>query len=99
MCGAIKDVFERHTLLNKLAARRKLYTAVKGESESVLQFANRIYNLSATLKSMTVMIDDTEMAMALLNGLLEQFDSHLSMSNRLSCTKSKESECEMQKQQ
>ena len=78
MWGAIKDVFERHILLNKLAARRKFYSAVKGESESVLQFANRIYNLSDTLKSMTVMIDDTEMAMALLNGLPEQFESLIS---------------------
>ena len=103
----IKDVFERHTLLNKLAARRKFYTAIQSESETVLQFANRIRQLAATLRSMNVMIDDSEMAMALLNGLAEQYDAlimpltHLvmtkmiyllTMSKQESCRKSKELE-------
>lgn len=49
MWCTIKDVFERHTLLNKLAARRKFYTAAKNESVPVLQFSNRISQLTATL--------------------------------------------------
>ena len=69
----IRNVFERHTLLNKLAARRKFYTATLGESETILEFANRMCQLAATLKSMNVDIPDSELAMALLNGLPEQY--------------------------
>ena len=66
---AIGNVFERHTLLNKFSAWKKFYTATMNTDESVLQFANRIRQLAATLKSMNVIISESEMAMALLNGL------------------------------
>ena len=69
----IRNVFERHTLLYKLAARRKFYTASLGDSEKVLTFGNRICQMAATLKSMGVDIPDSEMAMAFLNGLPEQY--------------------------
>ena len=78
MWQRICDVFERHTLLNKLSARRKFYTALKAESESALQFSNRIRQLASTLKSMKVTVDESEMAMALLNGLPETYDSLIS---------------------
>ena len=70
---AIQNVFERHTLLNKLSARRKFYTASMKETETVLQFSNRISLLSLRLKAMEVKIDESEMAMALLNGLPDAF--------------------------
>lgn len=73
MWETIKNVFERHTLLNKLSARRKFYTATKNESESVLQFANRIGHLAATLSTMNVTISESEKAMALLNGLPDEY--------------------------
>ncbi len=41
---AIRNVFQRHTLLNKLSAVRKFYTAVMESNESVLKFANHIRN-------------------------------------------------------
>lgn len=78
MWTSIKDIFERHTLLNKLSARRKFYTASLQENESVLQFSNRIIHMSMTLKSMNVNLDDAEMAMALLNGLPTKFDALIS---------------------
>ena len=78
MWKTICDVFEKHTLLNKLAARRRFYTAQMHESEGILAFANRIRQLAATLKSMKVAIDDEEMAMAMLNGLPERFDPLIS---------------------
>ena len=78
MWVAIKNVFERHTLLNKLSARKKFYTATMGTEESVLQFANRIRQLAATLKSMNVIISESEMAMALLNGLPEEYNALIS---------------------
>ena len=46
--------------------------------ESVLQFANRIRQLAATLKSMSVVISESEMAMALLYGLPEDYNSLIS---------------------
>ena len=73
MWMAIRNVFERHTLLNKHSARMKFYTATMNTDESVLQFANRIRQLAATLKSMNVIISEGEMAMALLNGLPEEY--------------------------
>ena len=78
MWKKICDIFERHTLLNKLSARKKFYTAVKEETESALQFSNRIRQLASTLKSTKVTVDESEMAMALLNGLPDAFDSLIS---------------------
>ena len=78
MWTLICEIYEKHTLLNKLAARRRFYTATMNDGEKVLSFAGRIRQLAATLKSMGVTIDDQEMAMALLNGLPERFDSLIS---------------------
>ena len=78
MWKKICDIFERHTLLNKLSARKKFYTAVKEETESALQFSNRIRQLASTLKTMKVNVDESEMAMALLNGLPTAYDSLIS---------------------
>lgn len=78
MWKTIQNIFERHTLLNKLSARRKFYTATKSEDETILQFGNRITHLSSTLKSMNVLIEDSEMAMALLCGLPESYDPLIS---------------------
>ena len=69
------DVFERHTLLNKLSARRRLYTATMEHGEKMLTYLNRVKQLAATLKSMGVAIDDQELAMAALNGLPSTYES------------------------
>lgn len=74
----IKNIFERHTLLNKLGARRKFYTAIKSEEETILQFANRIIHLASNLKSMGVTVEDSEMGMALINRLPDPYDSLIS---------------------
>ena len=78
MWSAIRNVFDRHTLLNKLSARRKFYTAAKDENETVLKFANRIRQLAASLKAMNVDIPQSEMAMALLNGLPQEYNALIS---------------------
>ena len=57
------DVFEKHTLLNKLAARRRFYTATMTEGESVLSFSAKIRQLASSLKSMGVTVDDKKLAM------------------------------------
>ena len=58
MWEAILDVFERHTLLNKLAARRRFYTVTMQNDEKVLAYINRVKQLATRLKSMNVEIDD-----------------------------------------
>ena len=78
MWRLICDIFEKHTLLNKLAARRRFYTAKMHDNEKILPFAARIRQMAATLKSMSINIEDSEMAMALLNGLRDRFDSLIS---------------------
>ena len=42
MWHTILNVFERHTLLNKLAARRRFYTVTMEEGEKVLTYVNRV---------------------------------------------------------
>ena len=74
MWTKIKNIFQCHTLLNKLSARRKFYTASMQDTESVLKFANRIQQLATALKSMNVTISESEIAMALLNGLPEEYN-------------------------
>lgn len=74
---SILDIFQQHTLLNSLAARRNFYTATMVEDEKILPFINRIRQLSSTLKSMSVEISDKELAMTILNGFPGHFDSHI----------------------
>ena len=50
----ISEIFEKHTLLNKLHTRRQFYTAKMGETEKARPFATRIRQLASTLKSMSV---------------------------------------------
>ena len=54
MWRLIADIFEKHTLLNKLAARRRFYTAKMEDTEKVRTFAARIRQLASTLKSMVL---------------------------------------------
>ena len=72
MWTAIRNVFEPHTLLNKLSGRHKYYTAVMDENESVLKFANRLRQLAASLKAMNVEIPQQNG-----NGTLEQTTSRI----------------------
>ena len=47
-------------------------------NEKILAFAARIRQMAATLKSMSVTLEDSEMLIALLNGLPDRFDSLIS---------------------
>jgi galactitol-specific phosphotransferase system IIB component len=71
---AIKNVFQRTSLLNKLAARRRFYTVLMVDGESILTFMNHEKQLTEELKPMGVTKDDEEVAMAVLNGLPPKYD-------------------------
>ena len=77
MWNSVKDVFQRHTLLNKICARRAFYTASMQENEKILSYLNRVKHLAANLKAMDVKIDDEELAMAAFMGLPSRFDNLL----------------------
>ena len=76
MWETILNVFERHTLLNKLAAQLHfVHTVAIQGNEKVLAYINPVKRLATRLKSMKVDIDDKEIAMAVLNGLPARFES------------------------
>eukprot|EP00171_Calliarthron_tuberculosum_P003752 IDg3752t1 len=77
-CGNPCATSSKNTLLNKLAARRNFYTATIAPDESISTFSSRVRQLAATLRSMGVILEESEMAMALLNGLPERFDGLIS---------------------
>lgn len=45
------NVFEHHTLLKKLTARRRFYTVTMEVGKKTLSYLNRAKHLAATLKS------------------------------------------------
>jgi hypothetical protein len=69
MWTALKKVFQRNSLLNKLAARRRFYTVSMLEDEGMLTYINRVRQIAEEFKSMDAKIDETEVSMAVLNGL------------------------------
>jgi gag-polypeptide of LTR copia-type len=72
MWTALKNVFQRSSLLNKLAAHRRFYTVSIMEDEGILTY--RVRQIAEELKSMDAKIDETEVAMAVLNGLPSKYD-------------------------
>eukprot|EP00171_Calliarthron_tuberculosum_P002836 IDg2836t1 len=69
MWTEICNVHQRHTLLNKLSARRDFYTATMRGGERMLNYLNRVRQMASVLESMRVEKDDEKLAMAVLNGL------------------------------
>lgn len=66
--------FEKHIIINKLAALRRFHTATVNENEKVLGFITHIRKLVGSLQSMGVIIKYSEMAMEILNGLPDRDD-------------------------
>lgn len=50
MWNAIMNVFQQHTLLNKLFSRRTFYTVIMEKGEIILTYLNRVKQLSVTQK-------------------------------------------------
>ncbi len=75
MWEEICNVHQRHTLLNKLAARRDFYTTTMKSGKKMLVYINRVRQMASVLESMGVTIDDKEIAMAVLHGLPKRFET------------------------
>lgn len=84
MWNLVCDIYEKHALLNQLAARRKFYSAAMDESEKVLEFAARVRQVASTLKSMNVTVEDQGKAITFLSGLPNRFDSIITALDALS---------------
>ena len=74
MWSAITDLFQRKTLLNKLACRRRFYSAKMAASEKAIAFISRVRQLAADCKAMGVEIDDKDIAMTVLCGLPDKYE-------------------------
>jgi len=72
--NALRDLFQRKTLLNKLSARRRFYTAKMGDGETAMSFMSRVYQLADDCQAMDVSIDDKETAMTVLCGLHAKYE-------------------------
>ncbi len=59
--GEICNVHQRHTLLNKLAARRDFYTAKMKQGETMLVYINRVRQMASILESTGVTIHEKEL--------------------------------------
>jgi gag-polypeptide of LTR copia-type len=68
------NVFQRCSLLNKLAVRRRFYTVSMEEDENMLGYINRVRHIADELKSMDCVVGDEEVVMAILNGLPSEYD-------------------------
>ncbi len=75
MWEEICNVHQRHTLLNKLGARRDFYSATMKDGEKMLVYINRVRQMAFVLESTGVTIDDKEKAMAVLNGLPPRYET------------------------
>lgn len=69
MRRALFHIFERHTILNKMTTRRKFYPAILSEKETNLGFTDPVRILGATLPTMAVVVGESELGMATLNGI------------------------------
>ncbi len=84
MWNQVCNIYEKQTLLNRLSARRRFYSATMDETEKLLEFAGRIRQYASTLKSMGVDVEDQDMAMTMLSGLPTRFDMLISALDAIS---------------
>lgn len=70
-------VFNYHTLLSRLRARRDLYIVQMGAEEWMLLFINMVLPSGSVLGSMSVVIDTQELGKATLSGLPSQFEKFI----------------------
>lgn len=66
---AVLDIFEIHTLLNRLSARRIFHTVPMLNGETILAYINIVRILATTMQNMGVIMDEGELGMTGLNSL------------------------------
>ena len=74
MWEAIKNLFQRKTLLNRLTARRRFYSVKMLSNEKVIVYISRVRQLASDLKAMDVLVSDQEIAMTVLSGLPSKYE-------------------------
>lgn len=74
MWNIIKNLFQRRTLLNRLNACRKFYTAKMASDERAMKYASKAWLLADDRKAVEVNLSDRNMAMKTLCGLPAKFE-------------------------
>lgn len=74
MWKVILELFQRRTLLNRLAACRKFYSAKMLDSKKTISYVSRVRQLAADLKAMNTHFNDQDLAMTVLCGLPTKFE-------------------------
>lgn len=69
MVEDMNDVFQRHSILKKLQARRAFFTVEIKAGEKMLSYINRVQIIVSAQKSMGVDIDDQEKAIDIFSSL------------------------------
>ena len=83
MWEALENMFQCPTLLNELSPTRRFYTAAMQRDEEMINYKNGVRPLATTFKSMNVEVDDSELAMACLNGLPSTYENVIVFSDAL----------------
>lgn len=73
MWNALKNVFERHTLVFKLVARKKFYSINVENEEQMLSYIRHVNLLAYALKLMEVTIDGKKIDIGVLHSHLRRF--------------------------
>jgi len=63
--------------MNKMKARRKIYTVEMTVGEGMLGYINRVRNLGENLKAMGGEVTEIDASMSVLNGLTSKYENQL----------------------
>lgn len=75
MLESVHNVFQHHTLLDRLRVQREFSTLEMRAWEEMISYINCVQHLWSMLKSMGVEKDSNEMVVAILNQLTRQYDN------------------------
>jgi len=73
----LQGVFQRKSMMNKMLARRELYTVEMNVGEGILGYINRVRNLGENRKAIFGEVTEMDFAMSDLNGLTSKYETLL----------------------
>ena len=77
MWSTLQGVFQCKSLMNKMKARREIYTVEMTVGEGMLGYINRVRNLGENLKAMGGKVTEMDVAISVLNGLTSKYENLL----------------------
>jgi len=77
MWFTLQGVFQRKSLMNKMKARREVYTVALNACKGMLGYINRVSNLGENLQAMGGEVTEIDVSMSVLNGLTSNYENQL----------------------